>query len=65
MILRIVKMRFRPEETESFMAFFEKIKPAIESMPGLKELKICRNADNKDEVFTLSTWMKRRRLKQL
>lgn len=56
MILRIVKMHFKPEETNHFLEFFRGIQSNIEAMPGLVDLKIMRDADNHNQVFTLSTW---------
>lgn len=50
-------MEFRPEETANFLAYFETIKHKIEGMPGLITLKIYQDANNKNIVFTHSTWL--------
>ncbi|MBR9860368.1 antibiotic biosynthesis monooxygenase [bacterium] len=57
MILRVVKMTFRPEEVEGFLEYLDTIKHKIESRPGLVNLRIYRDTNNKNVVFTLSTWL--------
>ena len=57
MILRLVKMHFRPEETKDFLNYFESIKESIKSMPGILNLKLYQDANDKNIVFTHSTWL--------
>ena len=40
MILRLVKMTFKPEETASFLTYFNTIKYKIEEMDGMINLKL-------------------------
>lgn len=57
MILRLVKMHFRPEETAEFLNYFETIKETIQSMPGILNVKLYQDTNNKNVVFTHSTWL--------
>lgn len=57
MILRLVKMEFRPEETPIFLAYFDTIKDKIEAMPGLLNLKLYQDATDGNIIFTHSTWL--------
>ena len=56
MILRLVKMHFKSEETDDFLDYFNSIKAEIKAMPGIIELQIYRDANNPDIVFTKSMW---------
>lgn len=58
MILRLVKMTFKPEETSNFLAYFETIKEDIINMPGALNLKLYQDTKNPNIVFTHSTWLK-------
>ena len=57
MILRLVKMHFRPEETDDFLAYFETIKDRIAAMPGNVQLKLYQDVNNTNIVFTHSMWL--------
>lgn len=57
MILRIVKMHFKPEHLSEFMAYFKQIRSDIEAMPGMVKLKLYQDADNDNVVFTHSQWL--------
>ncbi len=57
MILRLVKMTFKPEETANFLDYFETIKDDIARTPGVINLKIYQDSDNPNVVFTHSTWL--------
>mgnify|MGYP001566648851 CR=1 FL=1 len=57
MILRLVKMRFKPEETSSFLSYFETIKEDITSMPGILKLKMYQDTEDQNVVFTHSLWL--------
>ncbi len=56
MILRLVKMHFKSEEIENFLAYFQTIKNSIESMPGLVRLHLYQDKANSNVVFTHSIW---------
>lgn len=62
MILRLVKMTFKPEETANFLAYFETVKDDIASMPGIVNLKLYQDESNSNIVFTHSTWLNDRYL---
>jgi len=57
MILRLVKMHFRPEETAGFLKYFETIKNQIQSMPGIVKLKLYQDVNDENIVFTHSVWL--------
>ena len=57
MILRLVKMHFRPEETDRFLEYFESIKDTIQEMPGILNLKLYQDEGDKNIIFTHSTWL--------
>jgi len=57
MILRLVKMHFRAEETADFLIYFETIKAQIEKMPGVISLKLYQDEKDPNVLFTHSTWL--------
>ena len=57
MILRLVKMEFKSEDTVNFLAYFETIKEKIEAMPGIVSLKLYQQQDNPNVIFTHSLWL--------
>ena len=62
MILRLVKMTFKSEETANFLAYFETIKDDIAGMPGVVSLKLYQDTKNPNVVFTHSIWLSDRHL---
>lgn len=56
MIVRIVKMTFRPEETARFQALFEGWKPKIRSFPGCRHLELLHDVNDPRIFFTYSHW---------
>lgn len=56
MITRIVKMNFRPEETENFLLLFEEVKNRIRGFEGCCGLTLLRDIHNPDLMFTYSLW---------
>lgn len=57
MILRLVKMTFKPEETANFLTLFATIKDSIAAMPGIVSLKLYQDENDPNTVFTHSTWL--------
>lgn len=57
MILRLVKMKFKPEESANFEAFFYSIKDTIEAMPGILSVKLYQDEDDENIFFTHSIWL--------
>jgi heme oxygenase (mycobilin-producing) len=56
MITRIVKMQFRPSETEAFLSLFERVKQQIRSFEGCVGLTLLRDMNAPDTLFTYSHW---------
>ncbi len=56
MIIRIVKMTFRPECTDDFQAHFQTYKKRIRSTAGCRHLELLRDTQNPDIFFTYSFW---------
>jgi autoinducer 2-degrading protein len=57
MILRLVKMKFKPEESANFIAFFDAIKDTIETMPGIISVKLYQDEKDQNVFFTHSIWL--------
>ena len=57
MIIRIVKMVFRQEETEAFKALFEERKSLIRNFNGCKRLELWQDKTNPQIFFTYSWWL--------
>lgn len=55
-MIRLVKMTFRPEETEAFEALFEEVRNRIRSFPGCKHVELLRDIDRSNIYFTRSEW---------
>ena len=56
MIQRIVKMQFKPDETDNFMAIFEEIKDRIGSFSGCQGVTLLRGKKDPYTFFTYSSW---------
>jgi len=56
MITRLVKMTFREECTEEFIAFFHTRKQTISSFPGCSHLELLQDSTHKNVCFTYSIW---------
>jgi len=57
MIVRIVKMQFKPEHIEDFKNLFEERKEKIRSRPGCEYLELLQGTNAKDNTFyTYSYW---------
>lgn len=56
MIIRIVKMTFRPEEVATFQALFVGWKPRIRAFPGCQHLELLHGVDDQGVFFTYSHW---------
>lgn len=57
MIVRIVKMQFKPEHILDFKNLFEERKEKIRSFPGCKYLELLQGTSAKENVFmTYSYW---------
>ncbi len=57
MIVRIVKMTFRPEEVPAFLALFDERKEQIRHFEGCSHLELWREAGKDNVFFTYSHWV--------
>ncbi|MFC5191991.1 putative quinol monooxygenase [Algoriphagus aquatilis] len=56
MLIRIVRMTFRPEEVEAFLKNFEANKLSIRNSPGCKHLELWQDDHEKNIFMTYSHW---------
>ena len=56
MIIRIVRMKFRPEETSNFQSLFNERKPRIEAFEGCAFVELWRDANDDSVFYTHSHW---------
>lgn len=56
MLIRIVRMTFRPEEVDAFLQLFEETKERIRHFEGCSHLELLKDY-NEDNIFsTYSKW---------
>lgn len=56
MFVRIVKMGFKPDKIDEFLANFEENKTSIRGFEGCEFLELYRGKDNTNQFFTYSYW---------
>ena len=56
MLIRIVKMTFKPDEVDTFLAIFEEIKENIRDFDGCEHLELLEDINNKASFSTYSHW---------
>ncbi len=56
MIIRIVKMGFKPEEIDAFLDNFKLVKDKIRNYEGCSHLKLVRDTHYTNQFFTYSHW---------
>jgi len=56
MIVRIVRMTFRPDAVADFIVNFEANKRKIRAFEGCRKLELLRDVDRGDVFFTYSYW---------
>lgn len=56
MILRIVRMEFKPEHVSDFLDVFNASKHHIRAFPGCLHLELHRDAEKENVFFTYSHW---------
>lgn len=56
MLVRIVKLSFKPEKIEEFLSNFETSKTKIRGFKGCNFLELYRDQNNTDVFFTYSYW---------
>jgi autoinducer 2-degrading protein len=57
MLVRLVKMTFRPEAVEDFLRLFESYQAYVRTFPGCAGLMLLRDADRPNLFFTQSQWV--------
>ncbi len=56
MIIRIVKMTFKPEKVNEFLTIFDESKQLIRAMPGCTHLELLNDLKEPNIFFTYSYW---------
>ena len=56
MLLRIVRMEFRPEAIADFEKIFEESSPLIRSFDGCIHVEMCSDPQNENVRYTFSRW---------
>jgi quinol monooxygenase YgiN len=56
MLIRIVKMHFRPEERDNFLVMFDQIKDKIRNVEGCDYLELMVDYNNPNSFSTYSRW---------
>ena len=56
MLIRIVRMTFRPDGVEEFLEIFHQSQPLIRGFAGCLHLELLQDADNPLIYNTLSHW---------
>lgn len=56
MITRIVKLGFKPEKVDEFLAIFEASKEKIRNFEGCQQLQLLREKTEGTTFFTYSYW---------
>ena len=56
MITRIVRMEFRPEHVDDFLAQFDTIKDLIRAFSGVQHLELHRDNSQSNVFYTYSKW---------
>jgi quinol monooxygenase YgiN len=56
MVTRLVKMTFRPDAVETFLAVFREVRPRIRAVEGCTHLELWRDTADPAVFFTYSVW---------
>ena len=56
MLIRIVKMSFKPEQAAHFLQLFNQRRHLIAGFAGCRGVELLRDIDNPDIFFTYSRW---------
>lgn len=57
MLIRFVKMTFKEEFVEDFLAHFDKNKEQIKAFKGCEYLQVLRDKNNPNIIFSHSWWI--------
>jgi quinol monooxygenase YgiN len=64
MIVRIVKMTFRPENVNDFLKLFHNSENKIRHFAGCSFMELLQDTNKKNSFFTLSHWESENHLNQ-
>lgn len=64
MLIRTVRMTFKPEKVDAFLENFEKNKLAIRNFPGCEHLELWQDENNPTIFLTYSHWASETALNQ-
>ncbi|NVK83603.1 MAG: antibiotic biosynthesis monooxygenase [Cytophagia bacterium] len=64
MLIRIVRMTFKPEEVEPFLELFDQTKEKIRHFPGCKHLELMKDYNDPNIFVTYSYWESEEHLNQ-
>ena len=56
MLLRTVRMTFRPDRLDAFLALFAEARPRIRAAPGCRHLELWQDTRFPNVVTTYSEW---------
>ncbi len=56
MLIRIVRMSFKPEEVDNFLKLFNSKKEKIRAFPGCRHLELWQDHQDKNVFSTYSHW---------
>jgi quinol monooxygenase YgiN len=56
MLIRVVRMTFRPAEVDTFLNLFRTSRPLIRAFPGCQHLELWQDADDPAVFCTYSHW---------
>jgi quinol monooxygenase YgiN len=56
MLIRLVRMRFRPDAVDTFLALYERASPTIQRQPGCRSVQLVRQIDDPAAFATWSVW---------
>lgn len=62
MVIRVVRMHFKPENRQEFLMIFDKNMTAIRNFPGCTHLELLKDPDRENTYTTLSYWMEQKHL---
>lgn len=57
MINRIVKMTFQPDRVDAFLKIFAEAGPKIRQFQGCESVRLIREVDGSNVLFTISLWV--------
>jgi len=64
MLIRVVRMTFKPEAVEDFLTNFDENKHSIRNFPGCHHLELWRDENDKNIFLTHSHWESEEKLNQ-